>query len=171
MREQCHLLVLGGSLLIAAGALLFTLVLPLGGLADEAEASYCAVPAADSYHSPQCCSQCHPSKHQAWSQTGHAAARVDPLYMVGLEHKQEADECYRCHTTGYDATSHRYALAGVTCEACHEPYQPAHSAEIMAVVNPLELCGSCHIEALDDWQAGTHGEPDQTCNYCHPPHS
>ncbi|MGH8103185.1 MAG: multiheme c-type cytochrome, partial [bacterium] len=29
--------------------------------------------------------------------------------------------CWQCHTTGYDAGTHEYVEAGVTCEACHGP--------------------------------------------------
>lgn len=171
MQEQSHLLVLGGSLFMAVGVLVFALLQPLGSVANSAEDACSAVLAADSYHSPECCSQCHPGKYQAWSQTNHAAARVDPLFLVDLEQEPDSGECYRCHTTGYDADSHRYALAGVTCEACHEPYQPGHDRETMAMLSPMELCGSCHTQTLKDWKAGIHGEPDQTCNSCHPPHS
>ncbi len=171
MREQCHLLVLGGSLLIAVSILLFTFLQPLGVLAVSAESAGCPVPAADDYHSPQCCSQCHPGKYQAWSQTRHAAARIDPLFMADLEHELAPSDCYECHTTGYDMESGTYALAGVTCEACHEPFQPGHSADTMDLPHHPELCGSCHSQTLKDWQVGTHGESDQACCSCHPPHS
>jgi predicted CXXCH cytochrome family protein len=171
MREKSHIIVLLIALFLAAAALVFSFIQPSGTLASATETACCAASPAGSYQSPQCCAGCHPFKHQTWSQTVHASARVDPLFLTDLQDVHEPGECYSCHTTGYELASSRYALPGVTCEACHSPYQPGHSADTMALrTSPNELCGSCHVQTLEAWQAGDHGEPDQTCNSCHPPH-
>jgi hypothetical protein len=170
MREQCHLLVLGGTLVMVALVLLLTLVQPMGVLAGGIEPASCPVPATNDYHSPQCCSQCHPDKYHAWSQTSHAVARIDPVFVVDLEKELVPGDCYACHSTGYDAGSGEYALPGVTCEACHQPYQAGHSADSMDLPQHPPLCGTCHTKTLEDWQAGAHGESDKTCCSCHPPH-
>jgi len=170
MRTQCHWLALGISLLMVVGALLLTEGRPSASLAEGVVAESCSVP-QDSYHSAQCCAECHPVKYQSWAQTAHANARVDPLFELDLQGQQQPGDCLCCHTTGYNAASGHYALPGVTCEACHAPYRPEHTAEEMAIAAPQEICRNCHVERFGEWEAGAHGETDKHCAACHTIHS
>jgi hypothetical protein len=170
MRRQCHWLALGISVLMVVGALLLTQFRPSASHAESVVGESCSVP-QDSYHSPQCCAECHPVKYQSWAQTAHARARVDPLFELDLQEQQQPGDCLCCHTTGYDASSGHYALPGVTCEACHAPYQPGHTTQQMAIAAPQEICRNCHVERFGEWEAGAHGETDKHCAACHTVHS
>ncbi len=168
MRKRCHWLALATALLTAIGAISLTLFQPVGSSYGEAES--CST-SRDSYHSPQCCAECHPTKYYSWAKTAHAKARVDPLFEIDLQQQTDPGDCLCCHTTGYDAATGHYALAGVTCEACHAPYQSGHTAEEMAIAVPEEICSGCHVERCEEWRAGGHGEKGQTCITCHTIHS
>lgn len=169
MRNQCHWLALAiASLLVAAVIILSAIGLD-AKTAVSAAGTACTNP-HDSYCSPQCCGQCHPANLEAWSHTPHAAALVDPAFQVRLNQESDPGSCLVCHTTGYDPEAGRYALAGVTCEACHQPYQQNHSAEKMAIPSPELLCGRCHTDRLEEWQNGLHGD-ERSCNQCHQVHS
>ncbi len=172
MRRQCHWLVLGASLVAVAGVLLLTEFRSPVSLAEGSSADTCLA-ARDSYHSPQCCAECHPEKYQSWSQTAHASARVDPIFDLDLQGQESPGDCLCCHTTGYDPNSGHYALPGVTCEACHEPYQPGHTAAQMQTViaSPELICKDCHVDRYTEWAAGAHGETDEHCASCHTIHS
>ncbi|MDO8137278.1 MAG: cytochrome c3 family protein [Candidatus Brocadiales bacterium] len=64
-------------------------------------------------------------------------------------------QCYKCHTTGYDAETGRYTEEGITCEACHGPGElftyfmdigKAQEGQKIARVNsPYNVCFECHI--------------------------
>jgi hypothetical protein len=149
---------------LAVIAIMMTLLWPPASHSAEAGAAACTI-SKDSYHGPGCCSGCHPLQHQTWSVTNHAAARADPRFQVKLQEQGEPGDCYSCHTTGYDAVSGHYALAGVTCEVCHSAY-PA-----MSVTAAQSTCDSCHTERFDEWQIGDHGQVSENCFDCHPPHS
>ncbi len=169
MRKQCHWLALALAFLFATAVIALTIMgLDLGS-STPAAAAACNNPHSP-YCSPQCCGQCHPANLEAWSHTPHAVALVDPNFQVQLEQASEPGDCLACHTTGYDPAAQRYALAGVTCEACHLPYQPGHSAESMAISAPELLCGRCHTGRLDEWKGGLHGD-NTSCNHCHHVHS
>ena len=170
MRTHCHWLALGISLLMVLSALLLTGLGPPTRLAQGTVAESCSAP-QDKYHSPQCCAECHPVKYQSRAETAHARARVDPLFDLDLQEQPEPGDCLCCHTTGYDAASGHYALPGVTCEACHAPYQPGHSAEEMAIAAPQEICRNCHVERFGEWRSGDHGEAGKNCATCHTIHS
>ncbi|NOR83164.1 MAG: hypothetical protein GQ526_06690 [Ardenticatenales bacterium] len=173
MRARCHWLALTWTLLAAVGAISLTLLAPRSSAEERAETSYCAV-LADPYCSPQCCGTCHAANLQSWSDTAHASASVDPLFLVNLQLAEEPRGCLGCHSTGYDPSSGHYALAGVTCEACHRPYQPGHSSETMAIVAPAEICGECHTDAVMEREsAAVRHQPasDASCTSCHSPHS
>lgn len=171
MRTKCHWLALGGSLVAVASVLLLTEFRPTVSLAEGVGTDACY--ALDNYSSPQCCAECHPEKYSSWSQTAHASARIDPLFDLDLQEQASPGDCLCCHTTGYDATSGHYALPGVTCEACHAPYQPGHTAAQMqlAIASPEQICRNCHVERYDEWKAAEHGDTTMHCAACHTIHS
>lgn len=170
MRRQIHWLAVGFTLLAAAASVSVMLLWPSEGLASSADTGDCAAVVGD-YCSPQCCGRCHDARLRAWSGTSHAIASVDPLFRVSLQQEEEPGDCLGCHSTGYDAASGRYALAGVTCEACHGTYQPGHSSANMEIARPEKLCGTCHTSTFSDWDMGLHGEGGEGCIDCHNTHA
>jgi len=127
------------------------------------------------YESPQLCRECHEDEYAAWSHTTHASATFSSNFQVLLQQTAQPGECFACHTTGYNTTSGQFILAGVTCEACHGPYRPAHPGEsgesLMGIATSASLCGGCHTETLAAWQTSRHGQANITCIDCHEVHT
>jgi hypothetical protein len=123
------------------------------------------------YQSPDRCRECHPDEYEAWSGTTHAQASFDPIFQTYLQTVESPGECFACHTTGYDMTTGQFALAGVSCEACHGPYRPNHPQESMTVAESDRLCGHCHPSTLAEWQSSRHGQVGVRCVACHEVHS
>lgn len=169
-RESCHWLALTGSLLIATGVVAATLLWPSESDATFSGAETNTLCVGD-YESPLHCRDCHQREFEAWSGTSHSGAAFDPIFQVDLQKTERPGECYACHTTGYDSTTGQFALAGVTCEACHGPYQQGHSAENVQVVFSGDLCGTCHTDILDEWATSRHGQENLSCTACHEVHS
>lgn len=67
--------------------------------------------------------------------------------------------CAGCHTTGFEASTGRWAEEGVQCEACHGPGldHVALAGNTDYIVNPAlsefreqtEICGQCHLRGSD----------------------
>ena len=136
-----------------------------------------AAPAAEpakqaaGYAGSQSCTQCHENIHSAWQGTRHAQAFSAPNFQRDWTQLGSQVECLECHTTGYDAETGKYAEAGVTCEACHGPFQPTHPNTSMPITPNADLCGSCHKTTTDEWRASVHGQEGIQCQACHNPHS
>jgi predicted CXXCH cytochrome family protein len=170
-RENSHWLALMGSLLVVVSTLSLTLVWPGGSEAADGSGANAAVALPGDYQSPHRCRECHTEQFQEWSGTTHADAAFDPLFQVYLERSERPGECLYCHTTGYDSTTGRFVLAGVTCEACHGPYLEGHSAQSMVIAAPEKLCGTCHTSTLAEWTSSHHGAAGVTCTACHEVHT
>ncbi len=123
------------------------------------------------YQSPDRCRECHPEQYEAWSGTTHAQASFDPIFQTYLQTVESPGECFACHTTGYDTATGQFALAGVSCEACHGPYRSNHPQESMTVAESDRLCGHCHTSTLAEWQSSRHGQVGVRCVACHEVHS
>jgi ribosomal protein S27AE len=75
-----------------------------------------------------------------------------PDFIEGNEEYRK--ECYKCHATGYDETTGKYAEENVTCEACHGPGQfyiyfmssgkIAEAGRLSKLGFSYEVCGKCH---------------------------
>jgi hypothetical protein len=78
-----------------------------------------------------------------------------------------APYCLACHTTGYNPNTGEYALDGVTCEACHGPYDEGHPPAVVEVDRAGEICRNCHPQAYDEWRASPHGMAGTRCVSCH----
>ena len=170
-RENRQWLAPIGSLLIVASTLALTLLWPGESEANSGVRTSDAVVLPGDYQSPQRCRECHTEQFREWSGTSHADATFDPIFQVYLERFGRPGECLSCHTTGYDSTSGRFVLAGVTCEACHGPYREGHSAQSMVIASPEELCGTCHTSTLAEWRSSHHGAAGVTCTACHEVHT
>ena len=129
-------------------------------------------PAASTrYNGPDFCGNCHVDIHQAWETTRHAAAFSSPVFQQDWQALGSQFTCLSCHTTGYDADSNSYAAEGVTCEACHGPFQVGHPERPMPITPDASLCSTCHKTTTDEWRASRHGEIGLNCQSCHNPHS
>lgn len=136
-----------------------------------------AAPAAEpakqvaGYAGSQSCTQCHENIHTAWQGTRHAQAFSAPIFQRDWTELGSKVSCLACHTTGYDPETGKYAEAGVTCEACHGPFQPTHPNSPMPITPNADLCGTCHKTTTDEWRASVHGQQGIQCQACHNPHS
>jgi len=143
------------------------------GLVEPADASPAPkpFPQEGGYAGPQACAVCHEDIHSQWADTRHAKAFSSPIFQQNWEELGSRFNCLECHTTGYDAEGGRNAFEGVTCEACHGPFQEGHPIESMPVSPDQELCASCHKMTSDEWQASPHSKAGVQCQDCHNPHS
>jgi len=138
--------------------------------AQDGEAT--PTPAAEAaYASAQFCGACHEEIHDQWSTTRHAAAFSSPIFQQNWSELGSKFTCLECHTTGYDSQNATYAAEGVTCEACHGPFQPGHPERPMPIEPDAALCSSCHKTTTDEWRASKHGEVGLQCQSCHNPHT
>ncbi len=162
MRNKSQWLVLAATLFSAASTVSMTLLWTQG---RQLPVSFGA------YASPQRCRECHAAKYQAWSGAIHAGACSGQAFQAFVQTAQEPGKCYSCHATGYEHATGQFALAGVTCEACHGPYQAKHSGNDMAVTVSQDLCGACHTSTWAEWASSRHGKIGVTCTDCHEVHS
>jgi predicted CXXCH cytochrome family protein len=123
------------------------------------------------YAGSQSCAQCHQNIHTEWQVSRHALAFSAPIFQRDWTQLGSQVSCLECHTTGYDTQTGKYAEAGVTCEACHGPFQPTHPTTSMHITPNADLCGSCHKTTTDEWRASVHGQKGIQCQSCHDPHS
>lgn len=140
---------------------------------QPAAAAPAAEPAkqAAGYAGSQSCTQCHENIHTAWQNTRHALAFSAPIFQRDWTQLGSQVSCLECHTTGYDPNTGKYAEQGVTCEACHGPFQPNHPQSPMPITPNADLCGTCHKTTTDEWRASVHGQQGIQCQSCHNPHS
>ncbi|OGO62049.1 MAG: hypothetical protein A2029_12520 [Chloroflexi bacterium RBG_19FT_COMBO_47_9] len=123
------------------------------------------------YAGPESCAQCHENIHTEWVGTRHAQAFSAPIFQRDWTELGSQVSCLECHTTGFDAQTGNYAEEGVTCEACHGPFQPDHPQSPMPITPNADLCGTCHKTTTDEWHASVHGQQGIQCQACHNPHS
>jgi formate-dependent nitrite reductase cytochrome c552 subunit len=119
----------------------------------------------------QSCAQCHQNIHTEWQNTRHAQAFSAPIFQRDWTQLGSQVLCLECHTTGFDAQTGKYAEPGVTCEACHGPFQPNHPGAPMPITPNADLCASCHKTTTDEWRASVHGQKGIQCQDCHDPHT
>jgi predicted CXXCH cytochrome family protein len=138
--------------------------------AQDGEAT--PTPAAEAvYGGPEFCATCHGEIHVQWSTTRHAAAFSSPIFQQNWSELGSQFTCLECHTTGYDSTEATYTAEGVTCEACHGPFQLGHPERPMPIEPDAALCSTCHKTTTDEWRASKHGEVGLQCQSCHNPHT
>lgn len=170
LRRRSPWLALAMSAGIAVAIISLTLLWPSGSTVLDVQGSTPGQVAA-SFQGPQQCSECHNAEFRDWAGTTHAQASFDPIFQTYLQRAEEPGECFSCHTTGYNAVTGQFVLAGVTCEACHGPYRPEHPGESMAIATSEELCGACHKSTVAEWQMSRHGQIGITCVACHEVHT
>jgi len=121
----------------------------------------------DAYSGPEMCGACHADRHELWAVGPHAHSLDDPVFQEEWAAAGNAPYCLSCHTTGYDPNTGEYALEGVTCEACHGPYDEGHPPNIVEVDRSGENCRQCHPQAYDEWRSSPHGLAGTRCISCH----
>jgi hypothetical protein len=155
--------------------LVFGLSLALGlavSLANSAQAAPAPIPAQDGgYAGSTICANCHKDVHAAWSGTLHSQAYSSPIFQEDWTKQGTSNSCLECHTTGYDPATGKFAEEGVTCEACHGPFQKGHPETLMPITPDASLCARCHKTTTDEWKASKHGQMGINCQSCHNPHN
>jgi predicted CXXCH cytochrome family protein len=126
--------------------------------------------ATEFFAGAQFCGGCHPDIHGQWELTRHAAAFSSPIFQESWTGQGSQFACLECHTTGYDRDQASYAAEGVTCEACHGPFQVGHPEKPMPIEPDAALCSTCHKTTTDEWRASRHGAVGLQCQSCHNPH-
>lgn len=121
----------------------------------------------EAYQGPETCEQCHDDRHTRWQIGPHANAYSDPIFQESWESQDKPKYCLACHTTGFNPVTGEYALEGVTCEQCHEPYTPEHPPGRMPVDRTGEICGTCHTVSFDEWEKSVHRQVGTDCLACH----
>ncbi len=172
LRRHSPWLVLALAAAIIFGTLALTLLWPSGRLALGDNAPQGGLGAGlSSYQGPQQCAECHPNEFHDWSGTTHAQASFDPIFQEYMQQAEEPGECFACHTTGYNAVTGQFVMAGVTCEACHGPYRSEHPGQSMAMAKSDQLCGTCHKSTVSEWRSSRHGQAGIACVACHEMHT
>ncbi len=156
--------------------IVFSLSFFIGGLLSVTQPATAAPAPAPAYQVPgyagsQSCAQCHENIYTAWQDTRHALAFSAPIFQRDWTQLGSQVSCLECHTTGFDTATGLYAEEGVTCEACHGPFQPDHPEKPMPITPNADLCGTCHKTTTDEWHASVHGLEGIQCQACHNPHS
>lgn len=160
---------------LLAFSLCFGASLAAGGIYGLTPAAAAPQPAplgqVPGYTGPDTCAACHQEIYQEWQFTRHAQAFSSPIFQQNWEDIGGEFACLECHTTGYDPAINAYAVEGVTCEACHGPFQSGHPTESMPIQADAELCATCHKTTTEEWRASVHGQQGIQCESCHDPHS
>jgi len=123
------------------------------------------------YAGPDTCGACHGEIHTVWIDSRHANAFSSPIFQQNWAEIGSEFTCLTCHTTGYDPATNQYAFEGVTCEACHGPFQEGHPVQPMPIQADAELCATCHTTTKNEWDASQHGQVGIQCQSCHDPHA
>jgi predicted CXXCH cytochrome family protein len=155
---------------------LFTLSLTIGAALTYSKNAIAAPPGEElqqmpGYAGSSSCAQCHENIHTATMGTRHSQAFSSPIFQRDWTELSKQTSCLECHTTGFDPASGGYAEEGVTCEACHGPFQPTHPTTAMSITPDADLCSKCHKTTTDEWHASKHSEAGVQCQACHNPHS
>lgn len=127
--------------------------------------------ADDGYTGPEKCQECHPGQVEAWGNAPHADASSVTAFVQAWQAANSPRYCLACHTTGYDPNTGLYAFEGVTCEACHGPFDSRHPDQPMVVDTSSQACGQCHESTLNEWELSQHGQNGIECVSCHTVHS
>jgi hypothetical protein len=118
------------------------------------------------------CRTCHPEEYADWQNTVHAKAALDPAFKEQFAKSHNQGDCLKCHTTGFDTSSGKFAWEGVTCEACHGSYKRGHpAAETMQLPMESGACRVCHEAAFQEWEKSAHAAQKIECFDCHRSHT
>lgn len=120
------------------------------------------------FKGPDYCVTCHRDETLAWMDSLHAQSYSDQEFQEKMKELGEPVSCLKCHTTGYNKETGKYAFKGVTCEACHGPGDAMNRD-----VSP-ELCGECHTgpyPTYKEWKKSDPGHGNATCILCHDEHN
>jgi hypothetical protein len=143
---------------------------------------------------PKTCRACHRDHYEEWSQSMHAYAATDPVFLAMNRRGQEetggalGDFCVRCHApmavregrteNGLNLDSLDDSLKGVTCYFCHnaKSVEGTHNNPVLLDdENPLTLRGgiedpvssSGHYSEGSPLLAGAALESASLCGSCH----
>lgn len=150
--KRC-LISLGWALLLGSGTAVIT----------QAQNSDPQIPGDD-------CQSCHEPIYTLWENSTHSQAAALGRFVTAWKEQGSPTECLACHTTGYDATTGRYAAEGLTCQVCHPSSPEEHPQKIMYTDTSSRLCGQCHIDTFNQLENSPHNQEGMACIRCHNPH-
>jgi hypothetical protein len=157
--------------------LLFSLAVTVAGSATAASAQ--SLRDDPQEQGPECQS-CHAAEYDLWKNSTHAGASLDPAFQEQLNQAHNQEECLTCHAAGVQADSGESMAGGVSCEACHGPYQEGHtlqgaseaaSATMILPVESSAVCRTCHEAVFSEWDTTKHAERNIECFDCHLAHT
>ncbi len=130
---------------------------------------------ADEVKQPQAtwdCYLCHEEVFKAWDAGAHSQAAVNPEFWDTWEAQGSPERCLTCHTTGYNSETGTYKSKGIDCATCHSPVPTNHpDGDVpVPIARGADSCGTCHTEALTQWQISEHREKGLECTDCHDVH-
>lgn len=123
------------------------------------------------YAGSSACIPCHTEMFTDWVKTRHHNAYATSTFQRDWLDSDKDITCLECHTTGFNPDNGSYAEEGVTCEACHGPFQITHPNEPVPFSPSAEVCKKCHKGTVDEWLTSGHGQNGVECQACHNPHT
>jgi hypothetical protein len=108
------------------------------------------------------------AKFNTFDRIKEGLTKFDQLESKPVGTRPTEEQCYPCHTTGYDHEKNEFAEKGATCETCHGPGEiyaelmaskRAAEGVTIARANILEAametgCGRCHTPTMHDMLIG-----------------
>lgn len=143
------------------------------------------------------CGKCHSKEYNEWSDSMHAKAYTDPVFLLSAGNPPTLD-CRTCHSAqpilsqtlefGYSYRPryrHENVEEGINCMTCHalpDGGVAARKTNPFAPCRPIKddrlgsvaMCGACHNpthETVYEWQARPSKEANETCMTCHASYS
>jgi hypothetical protein len=161
----------GGWWVIAPTLIIIGLMLALTGHSSASPAKQNNVALSNQEQTPLC-QNCHPKEYTDWQGTPHAKASMDTTFQAQFAKASDQQACLTCHTTGFDSASGKPMAEGVSCEACHGPYQEGHpNAATMQLPLASDTCKVCHETTFQQWETSLHGQKNIQCFDCHQAHT
>jgi mono/diheme cytochrome c family protein len=127
------------------------------------------------YYGTESCLKCHKdlaSNHiERWGKTKFKTMEIVKNSIDFIEGDQSyKEQCYRCHTTGYDEDTGNYKEEGVRCEACHGPGEVYYylmnigkyreASEIAMIGVDYNVCFNCHTARRHEMRFGVFEKGD-----------
>jgi hypothetical protein len=129
------------------------------------------LPVGGDFAGSETCGACHEELYQFWMTGPHARAMASPIFEHDWNSSHHAEACLRCHTTGFDAETGKYAEGAVGCEVCHGPMKENHPEDLQGHPKlSAPICANCHLDEWGEWRSSVHAEAEIECDACHNPH-
>lgn len=109
------------------------------------------------YVGSEACADCHPDEYENFSKYSKKAKSAHSIKIMASDlTRQEVEECYLCHTTGYGkpggfvSFEETPELANAGCEVCHGPgsehVNMGGDPSLIQADLSMKDCETCHNE-------------------------